>query len=101
MEVNARFQNHARVLAVIKSVPEAEPCDLGVTDAAVKFFTNFVQQVAASARMAKKKKTPESTAQRELRRSSRLPGATSLHPPEAAAVAAPEIQPLAKVIASL
>lgn len=97
--MNAGFQNHARVLAVSESIPEAQRRDLGVTDVAVKIFNNFVKHVAASTRMARKKQTPESTAQRELRRSSRVqkPGATSLLPPEAAAVAAPEIQAPAKV----
>lgn len=97
MEVNARFQNHARVLAVSEIVLEAQPRDLGVTDAAILFFQNFVQEVAATAGMAKIKATPESTAQRALRRSSRISGAASFPPPEAAAVAAPEINPPVKV----
>lgn len=103
MEVNARFQNHARVLALSESVPQAQARDLGVTDTAAKLFINFVKQVGASARMAKMKHTPESTAQREVRWSSRVQRQAdgSMGPPKAAAVAAPEIQPPATVIDSL
>lgn len=92
MELNASNQNHAKVLAVSEGVPEAHPRDFGVTEAALKFFKNFVQQVAATAPMAKKKDTPKNTTQRELRRSRRFHKLdAAILPPPSAVVAAPEI----------
>lgn len=90
MEVDTPFRDHGTILAVSESVPEAQPRDLGVTDAAVKYFNNFVKQVAASARMIRM----ESTTQREVRRSSRIhkPGAARLNPPEASTVRGPIVQ---------
>lgn len=97
MEVNAGIHNHARDLA---TVPEAHFCDLGVTDVAVQFFNNFVMKVAASTRMGKIMKTPQTTAEMGLRRSSRLPGAGRSEPPKAAAAQCRNFEPMPKVIAS-
>ena len=99
MEVDAQFRDHATILAVSESVPQAQPRDLGVTDAAVKCFNNFVKQVAASARMGRM----ESTAQREVRQSNRVhkPGVARLSPPEASIVPAPIVQLPVKVYSSL
>lgn len=102
MEVAARFRDHATILAVSESVPQAQTRDFGVTDASLKFFNNFVKQVTATARMARMKQTPTSTAQRKVRRSSRIdnPLAASLSTPDAAAVTALVVQPPAKVYSS-
>lgn len=99
MEVIPRFKNHDSVLGGSESVPQASPRDLGVTEAAVSFFHNFVKEVAATASMARMKHTPESTTQKEVRRSNRFhkPAADNFPPPEAAAVPAPQIEPPAQV----
>ena len=79
-----------------EGVPEANRgSDTGVTEAAVQVFKKFVQQVAATAPMAKKKDThPQSlTTQRALRRSRRHLHDGPVLPPSAAAVPAPDTCP--------
>lgn len=63
------FIMHARIVELRESVSKDEPPDLGVTEAALQVFNNFLKQVAATSPAPAPMK---STAPPELRRSQRF-----------------------------